>query len=144
MDSGIDALVKKLKETVRQYRIDNPEIIDEKEYDYIYSSISVISKPARKKIQCIYNKYSKIIDEYMSRQVDVSPEATEKDIGWIVKVRNTITHSIGITDAQIPNCIFFRLKLALFCSVFERAGYSLEEIKTIINDYFEGTATINE
>ena len=140
-DPNIDALVEKLKETIEKYKNDNPETIDKNGYSYINSSVSVISRPARKKIQCIYSKYSEIIDKHKSKQVDVSAEATEKDIGWIVKVRNNITHSTGITETQIPNTIFFRLKLALFCSVFERAGYSLEEIKTLVDDYFEGTAS---
>jgi len=140
-DPNIDALVEKLKDTINQYKIDNPSAIDVNEYSYICSSVSVISKSARKKILCIYKKYSEIIDAHMSSQVDISDEAIEKDIGWFVKTRNGITHSTGITGAQIPNAIFFRLKVSLFCSVFERAGYSLEEIKTLVDDYFRGTAS---
>lgn len=113
---------------------------------YIHSSLSVISWPLRKKIFCIYSRYKNIIEKHTAdmflhtaaNRIDTSTEATEKDIGWIVKTRNNVTHSIGHTDSIIPNLIYNRLTIALFCSLLERTGYSIEEISQIIRSYFEG------
>lgn len=145
-DPQINALVAQLKETVKQFRQKSSGKIDDNENSYINSSISAISRPARKKILCIYYRYKTIIDEYPMRfrlspimyQVNTSDEATEKDIGWIVKIRNSITHSTGITDFTIPNAIYARLTIAVFCSCLERSGYSIEEIADIIECYFNG------
>lgn len=54
-----------------------------------------------------------------------------------MKSRNNITHSTGISEDAIPNAIFARLKIAVYCSVLERAGYSLDEIKVVLNMYFK-------
>lgn len=121
-------------------------MIDDAEYSYIHSSISVISRPARKKIFSIYGRYKTIIEKHttdlrsalIANKIDTSDEATATDIGWIVKTRNSITHSVGITDTTIPNMIYSRLTIAVLCSVLERAGYNLEEIALIIEDYFNG------
>lgn len=145
-DSWINELVVQLKETVKQFRQTNPDKIDDNENSYINSSISAISRPARKKLLRIFNRYKSIIDKYadlfrplvFSYQTNTSDEATEKDIGWIVKTRNSITHSAGITDTVIPNRIYDRLKISVFCSILERASYSMAEIETIIEKYFQG------
>ena len=136
-DTNIDLLVKKLKDTVKEYRTENPGLIDEVSYNYIFSSLNFISEPARKKIWYIYNKYSATIDELMihyDRRIDISK--TEKDIAWLVKSRNSITHSTGISESLIPNAIFARLRIGIYCSVLERSGYSLEEIASVLKTYF--------
>ena len=68
--------------------------------------------------------------------INFSELQTKKDIGWIVRIRNNITHSTEFTEAEIPNAIYFRLKLAVYCSILERSEYSLEEIADIMNKYF--------
>lgn len=146
-DSNVVALVSNLQDTVKQFRQDHPTAIDDDEYNYISSSISVISRPARKKIICIHNRYKHTVDKHIldyrlfspDTPPNTSDEQTEKDIGWLVKTRNSITHSAGIVDNEIPNLIFSRLKVSLLCSVLERASYSREEIKEIMNSYFKGT-----
>ena len=44
----------------------------------------------------------------------------------------------GITEQDIPNAIYSRLRVAIYCSVLVRAGYPIEEIVTIIKAYFNG------
>lgn len=74
-----------------------------------------------------------ILDGSLNKgKVDFSDDQTEKDIGWMVGVRNAITHSISNKSENIPNSIFNRLELAVYCSVLERAGYQLNEIENII------------
>ena len=139
-DVNIELLVGRLKETVKTFRSENPTSISERDYGYIFGTLNFISMPARKKIGYIYQKYSSMIDERIKHHaygIDVSPEKTEEDIGWLVKSRNNITHSTGISEDAIPNAIFARLKIAVYCSVLERAGYSLDEIKVVLNMYFK-------
>ena len=64
---------------------------------------------------------------------------TKKDIGWVVKMRNAITHTAGFADAEIPNAIYGRLKIAVYCSILERAGYSLQEINSIVRNKSGGS-----
>lgn len=47
----------------------------------------------------------------------------------------------GITEQDIPNAIYPRLRVAIYCSVLVRAGYSIEEIVRIIEAYFNGRIT---
>ena len=145
-DSEINALVNALRTTVKQYKIDHPDAIAKDEYGYISSSISAISKPARKKILCIHKKYKDFVDSHFAGftmftpndHPNVSDKQTEEDIGWLTKTRNSITHSAGVIDTEIPNYIFARLKVSVLCSILERASYSLEEIREIIDQYFSG------
>ena len=145
-DQWINELVVQLKETVKLFRQTNPDKIDDNENSYINSSISAISRPARKKLLRVFNRYKSIIDKYADHfrpltfayQTNTSDEATKMDIGWIVRTRNSITHSAGITDTVIPNRIYDRLKTSVFCSILERTGYSMEDIESIIEKYFYG------
>ena len=145
-EPGIESLVQKLVEAVKQFKGENPGAIDEDEFSYVNSSTNAISKPARKKILSIYSRYQHTINKHIldfsispvSNQADTSRETTAKNIGWLVKARNTITHSAGSVEEQIPNMIYSRLRVAVFCSVLERAGYTVEEIDKIIEDYFHG------
>lgn len=138
-------LVDILKENVREYRKKNPDLIDAKTYDYVFGSLNHISIPARVKLQRIYSKYTKIINDefkkmqlYSQQKLILSDDQTSEDIGWIVKARNNITHSSGISEQEIPNAIYARLKVAVYCSILERAGYTLQEIENIMNTYFHG------
>lgn len=150
LNPGIKGLVKELTETVKEFRKENPTIMDNDEYNYILGSIGVLSTPARKKIHCIFSRYKSIVDGYalefrplsFARQVDTSSEAAERDIATLVKIRNNLTHSAGNTEHVIPNMIYSRLTMAVFCSIFERAGYSIDEIKKIIDRYFRGELLI--
>lgn len=146
LNPSICTLVKQLQMHVKQFRKDHPDEIDDNENSYIQSSLSVISWPLKKKITCIYNRYKHIINSHaadlqvytVEHRINVSEKATESDIGWIVRTRNSVTHSIGYTDNIIPNMIYNRLTIVLFCSLLERTGYSIEEISQIINSYFAG------
>ena len=73
--------------------------------------------------------------------MNLSEAQTLKDIQWLVRLRNNITHSSGITEQDIPNAIYPRLRVAIYCSVLVRAGYSIEEIVRIIEAYFNGRIT---
>mgnify|MGYP007083639567 FL=1 len=70
-----------------------------------------------------------------------SEDKTRDDIKWLVKLRNSITHSSAFTEQDIPNAIYSRLRVAVYCSVFTRAGYSSAEIAAIVNAYFNGGYT---
>lgn len=138
-------LICNLKKTVKEYKTDHPGEIEDNEYDYVFGSLANIDLSARRKITMLYNRYAAIIkktieENYMlkSERVDFSDSQSEKDIGWMVKTRNSITHSTGIDEQLIPNAIFFRLKLVVFCSVLERSGYSFDEIERIMHRYANG------
>ncbi len=144
-NTATELLVKQLKDTVKLYKKENPNVIEDNTYNYIFGSLNFISLPAREKVIFIYAKYREIIDIEFKKMVifsqyklDLTEEQTNADIAWIVKARNNITHSSGITEQEIPNAIYNRLKIAIYCSVLERAGYSIEEIDTIIKKYFDG------
>lgn len=145
-NDNVEILVKQLKDTVRVYRKEHIDAIEKTTYDYIFSSLSFISQPAREKFKSIYTDYKDIINPEFERmssfsryKFDLSDEQTYTDIAWIVKTRNNITHSSGITDQEIPNAIYARLTIVIFCSVLERAGYSKEEISIAVKSYFSGS-----
>lgn len=70
--------------------------------------------------------------------LNLTEAQTRKDIQWLVRLRNNITHSSGTAEWDIPNAIYQRLQVAIYCSVLVRAGYPIEEIVTIIKAYFNG------
>lgn len=135
----VTVLVDKLKNTVKDFKKENPELLDENTYSYIYGSLGYISSPAKEKLWRIYRAYAEIIDADMKfsmfQRIICTEIQTQADIGWLVKARNDITHSVGFIESEIPNAIYFRLKTAVFCSVLERSGYSLHEISNIMKKY---------
>jgi hypothetical protein len=139
-DHAVAVLVDKLKATVKDFKKENPDVLDETKYDYIYGSLGHISSPAKEKLWLVYSKYATIIDEEikwaMVTPVNCTELQTQKDISWLVKLRNNITHSVGFTESEIPNIIYARLKIAVYCSVLERSGYSLQEISEVMKKYF--------
>lgn len=140
-DPTVAALIDKLKKVVKDFKKENPGILDDSTYSYIHGSLGLISSPAKEKLWRVYSKYAAIIAEEMKwatmTSVDCSEPQTQKDIGWFVKLRNGVTHSVGFTESEIPNVIYARLRIAVYCSVLERAGYSLREISDIMRKYFE-------
>ncbi|MDR1689503.1 MAG: hypothetical protein LBS21_12965 [Clostridiales bacterium] len=143
-NSNVVSLVGKLKQVVKEYRKENPNLLNNDTYSYINSSLEFISLPAKEKLWRIYEKYSAIINEIYkffgsSQGKDFSKEQTIKDIGWMVKVRNNITHSVGYMEAEIPNYIYNRLIIAVYCSILERSGYSILEIADIMEKYCKGS-----
>jgi len=141
----LDNLVESLKGTVKQYKKEHIGEIEDNEYSYIFGSLNHISCSARRKIILLYERYCSIIKEVIeknyileSEKVDLSIAQTEKDIGWIVTTRNNLTHNTGVNEDLIPNAIFFRLKLVVYCSILERSGYPLEEIESILYLYASG------
>ena len=141
-NSVVASIICKLNEVVKDFKKENPGVLDDTNYSYIHSSIDLISRPAREKLWCIYSRYSEIIKEefklaaFWGPCIDFSETQTKKDIGWMVKTRNAITHTAGFADAEIPNAIYARLRIAVYCSVLERSGYSLQEIPSIMRKYF--------
>jgi hypothetical protein len=139
-DPVVAALVDKLKEVVKDFKNENPGVLDNSTYDYVHGSLGLISSPAKEKLWRVYSRYAAIIAEEIKlaamTPVDCIESQTRKDIGWLVKVRNRITHSVGFTESEIPNAIYARLKIAVYCSVFERSGFSLQETSDIIKKYF--------
>jgi hypothetical protein len=140
-NSGVDSLICKLKEGVKDYKKENPGILDDSTYDYVCGSLGLISLPAKEKLWRIYNKYGDIIkeDKWAALSlpcIDFSETKTKRDIGWMVKIRNTITHTAEFADAEIPNAIYARLRIAVYCSILERSGYSLQELTEIMKNYF--------
>lgn len=132
-------LVDQLKKHVKDFRKNNPDLLEESTYTYIFSSLGHISLPAKEKLWCVYKRYATIIDHEIMQtmlSIDCTESQTREDIAWLVKLRNNITHSVGLTMSQIPNAIYSRLKLAVFCSILERAGYTLIEISNIMSKYF--------
>lgn len=139
-DSALSQLVDELKVVVKNYKEKNPEMIETSTYDYIIGSLNHISLPARNKLWYVYSRYAPIIDERINRgimlHIKCDEVQTKKDIGWFVKLRNNITHSAGFMETEIPNAIYSRLKIAVYCSVLERAAYSMQDISNIIKKYF--------
>lgn len=139
-DPVVAALVDKLKKVVKDFKEENPGVLDDSTYDYVHGSLGLISSPAREKLWRVYSRYAAIIAEEIKgtamTPVNCTESQTRKDIGWLVKVRNDITHSVGVTESEIPNAIYARLKIAIYCSVLERSGYSLQEISDIMKKYF--------
>lgn len=145
-DSGVAAVVSKLGKVVKDYKKENPGVLDADTYSYIHSSLKLISLPAKEKLWRIYSKYKEIIEDELRwammsfPHINFSESQTIADIGWIVKARNAITHTAGFADADIPNNIFFRLEIAVYCSILERSGYPLKEIAVIMKEYFGRTS----
>lgn len=139
-DPAVIVLIDKLKVTTKDFKKENPGVLGDSTYDYIHNSLRLISSPAKEKLWRVYSKYSAIIAEEIKwatmTPVNCTEAQTRKDIGWLVKLRNGITHSTGFTESEIPNVIYARLKLAVYCSVLERSGYSLQEISDIMKKYF--------
>jgi hypothetical protein len=141
-DSGVASLICKLKEAVKDYKKENPGVLDDSTYSYVHGSLGLISFPAKEKLWRIYSKYIEVIKEEFKWAAlslpcsDFSETQTKKDIGWMVKIRNTITHTAGFADAEIPNAIYTRLRIAVYCSILKRSGYSLQEIAEIMKKYF--------
>ena len=137
---AVTTLVDNLKRQVKAFRKENPDILNGSTYDYIYGTLKHISLPAKEKLWRVYRKYAAIIDKETKQAnrfiINNSETQTLKDIGWLVNLRNSLTHSTKFTEDEIPNAIYFRLKIAVYCSVFESSGYSLEEISDIIKRYF--------
>lgn len=138
-------LVSLLKGTVKKYKADHSGQLSEDVYNSAYSSIKFISLPAREKVWRIYSQFKEVIDDgfkgmscFSEPILNLSEAQTLKDIQWLVRLRNNITHSSGITEQDIPNAIYSRLRVAIYCSVLVRAGYPIEEIVTIIKAYFNG------
>ena len=110
---------------------------------YVHGTLNHISLPASEKAWRIYARYSSIIAEgykqyFCDKPINLSESETQKNIGWIIKVRNNITHSSGVPEQLIPNAIYTRLRIALYCSVLERSDYSIPEIESIMQSYFTG------
>lgn len=139
-DPVVAALVGKLKEVVKDFKKENPGVLNDSIYDYIHGSLGLISSSAKEKIWRVYSRYATIIAETIKwiamMPINCTDLQTRKDIGWLIKVRNEITHSVGLTESEIPNAIYTRLETAVYCSVFERAGYSLQEISDIMKKYY--------
>lgn len=136
-----EEIVRILKETVKKYKKENPDALDERTYNYVHGTLKHISLPASEKVWRIYARYGGIIAErykqsFYGRLLNLSEGETQKDISWIVNVRNNITHSSGVQEQLIPNAIYARLRIALYCSVLERSGYSIPEIELIMQSYF--------
>lgn len=70
--------------------------------------------------------------------LNLTEKQTRADIQWLVRLRNNITHASRTTEQNIPNAIYSRLRVAIYCSTLVRAGYPIEEIATIIKAYFNG------
>lgn len=143
--SNTKELASLLKETVKKYRVDHSGQLSEDVYSSVYSSIKFISLPARGKVWRIYSQFKEVIDDgfkgmscFSEINLDLSEEQTLKDIQWLVRLRNGITHSSGSTEQDIPNAIYSRLRVAIYCSILVRAGYPIDEIVTIIKAYFNG------
>lgn len=141
-------LVKALKETIKVYKRDHPGELSEDIYNSAFNSVGFISLPAREKIWAIYSQFRDVIDAGFKQMVlfsnitfNFSEDKTRDDIKWLVKLRNSITHSSAFTEQDIPNAIYSRLRVAVYCSVFTRAGYSSAEIAAIVNAYFNGGYT---
>lgn len=138
-----EEIVRILKETVKKYKKENPDALDERIYSYVHGTLDHISLPASEKAWRIYARYSSIIAEgskqyFYDKPINLSESETQKNIAWIIKVRNNITHSSGVQEQLIPNAIYTRLRIALYCSVLERSGYSIPEIESIMQSYFTG------
>lgn len=138
-----EEIVRILKETVKKYKKENPDALDERIYSYVHGTLDHISLPASEKAWRIYARYSSIIAEgykqyFYDKPINLSEPETQKNIAWIIKVRNNITHSSGVQEQLIPNAIYTRLRIALYCSVLERSGYSIPEIEFIMQSYFTG------
>lgn len=144
-DPRVDSLVNDLKSTVKNFRATNPKIFDDEDrfYNYVCGALENIRLPAAIKLWHVYRKYGVIIVKEIKRMttkpINCSESQTRIDIAWIVKIRNNITHSTRFTEAEIPNVIYTRLRLAVYCSILERSGYSLEEIADIMNKYSGGS-----
>lgn len=139
-DPGVTVLIDRLKGVVKDFKKENPGVLDDSTYDYIHGSLGLISLPAKEKLWRVYSRYAVVINEEIKwaimPPINCTELQTRKDIGWLVKLRNNITHSVGLTEAEIPNIIYARLKIAVYCSVLERSGYSLQEISDIMKKYF--------
>lgn len=139
-NSAVTMLIDNLKRQVKTFRKERPNILDDNTYDYIYGTLKHISLPAKEKLWRVYRRYAAIIESEIKQSTIVAINCNEpqtlKDIGWLVTLRNNITHSTKFTGSEIPNAIYARLKIAAYCSVFERSGYSLEEISDIIKRFF--------
>lgn len=138
-------LVARLKETIKRYRDDHPKQLSEDVYNSAYNSLSFISLPAREKVWRIYSQFKEVIDsgfKEMSRFsgtiLNLTEAQTRADIQWLVRLRNNITHAPKTTEQDIPNAIYSRLRVAIYCSTLVRAGYPIEEIAAIIKAYFSG------
>lgn len=143
--TNAEELVSLLKETVKKYKADHSGQLSEDVYSSAYSSIKFISLSAREKVWRIYSQFKEVIDDgfkgmscFSEINLDLSEAQTRKDIQWLVRLRNDITHSSGSTEQDIPNAIYSRLRVAIYCSVLVRAGYPIDEIVTIIKAYFKG------
>lgn len=143
--SDTKELVVRLKETIKRYRDDHPKQLSEDVYNSAYNSLSFISLPAREKVWRIYSQFKEVIDsgfKEMSRFsgtiLNLTEAQTRTDIQWLVQLRNNITHAPKTTEQDIPNAIYSRLRIAIYCSTLVRAGYPIEEIAAIIKAYFSG------
>jgi hypothetical protein len=140
-DPQVVSLVNALKSAVTKFRATNPRVFDDEErfYSYVFGALEHIRLPAATKLWHVYCKYSETIAKEIKwgamTPFNCSETQTKKDIGWIVRIRNDITHSSEFTEAEIPNAIYARLRLAVYCSILERSGYPLEEIANIMNKY---------
>lgn len=143
-DEIVAPLIEELKKCVTKYKKENPGQLDDGTYSYISTTLQWISLPARKKAISLYSKYDTIIrDNYLRHlvgylRINTEQAQTEADIGWLIKLRNNITHTADMTSTEIPNAIFARMRVAVYCSILERAGYSLAEISKIIDEYSTG------
>lgn len=143
-DEIVAPIIEKLKECVATYKIENPGHLDEGTYSYISTTLQWISLPAKKKAICLYARYESIINDSFlghlatSTGINKDQGQTESDIGWLIKSRNSITHTAKMKNTEIPNAIFARMRVAVYCSILERAGYTLVEISKIIEDYSTG------
>ena len=143
-DEIVAPLKEELKKCVARYKKENPGRLDDGTYSYISTTLQWISLPARKKAISLYSRYDTIIrDNYLKHlagfsRINAEQTQTEADIGWLIKLRNNITHTADMTTTEIPNAIFARMKVAVYCSILERAGYSLAEIRKIVDDYSTG------
>ena len=138
-------LVVCLKETIKRYKNDHPEQLSEDVYNSAYNSLSFILLPAREKVWRIYAQFKEVIDRgfkemswFSGTILNLTEKQTRADIQWLVRLRNNITHASRTTEQNIPNAIYSRLRVAIYCSTLVRAGYPIEEIATIIKAYFNG------
>lgn len=122
-EDAFQEIIEKLKQVVKDHRINQRGILDDKSYDYIFGTLNHMVGSLSDRIKTCLYKYQSLLEQ------DIS----EDEIDRLVKYRNTITHgSYMMLDKRLADTTFLMMEL-VYCCILERIGIADDTIKELIN-----------
>lgn len=124
----VSQLIKCLKGSVKEFRNNNKDKLNNEFYNSVNSTLKFIEFPAKEQFIRLYHRYQDeiifICDNITSfEKIKYTDDELQRSIQEFVKLRNNITHC-GSTSFEKQAEIYYILVLIVYLSVLERADIS--------------------